>query len=204
MLDRRNFITASLSLLFAGSLANRTEAAPLAEPWADRLLRAAEQQLGVTLHYDPAYTRLAYPNGDVPLERGVCTDVVIRAYRQAAGLDLQQLVHEDMKKAFAQYPKNWGLKKPDPHIDHRRVPNLMVFLRRQGAALAVSQSAADYRPGDLVTQMLPGNLPHIAIVMDRHSTDRERPLVIHNIGAGTQIADSLLQFPITGHFRFAA
>lgn len=116
--------------------------------------------------------------------------------------DLQALVHNDMRKAFTQYPRNWGLKRPDPNIDHRRVPNLAVFFNRSNAALPVTKAAQDYRPGDLVAQMLPGNLPHIAIVTQRYNAEGTRPLVVHNIGAGTRIEDRLFEFPITGHFRY--
>jgi len=167
-----------------------------------RLIKAARAQIGVTLIYNPAYVRLSYPGGDVAPEQGVCTDVIVRAYRTALNIDLQKLVHEDMKSSFASYPTQWGLKRPDPNIDHRRVPNLQMFFQRKGASLPVTTSPADYRPGDLVTQMLPGNLPHIAIVSDRRSADGTRPLVIHNIGRGAREEDGLFAFPVTGHYRF--
>lgn len=171
--------------------------------WGTRLVEAAREQIGVTTLYDPTYTRLAYPGGDVEPERGVCTDVVIRAYRRAFDLDLQELVHEDMRVNFAAYPKAWGLKAPDRNIDHRRVPNLAVYFERRGAALPVSQDPADYRPGDLVAQMLPSNLSHIAIVSSNHSTVvPKRRLVIHNIGGGAREEDTLFAFRQTGHFRF--
>ena len=173
-----------------------------AEPASARLLAAAEAQIGVTTVYDGAYARLAYPGGDVARERGVCTDVVIRAYRGAFGLDLQRLVHEDMARAFSAYPRRWGMGRPDPNIDHRRVPNLQVFFRRHGRALPVSADPADYAPGDLVTQMLPGNLPHIAIVSTERSADGKRPLVVHNVGAGAKREDTLFAWPITGRYRF--
>ena len=172
------------------------------EPWALRLITAAERQIGVTLHYDPRYTRLSYPLGDVPRERGVCTDVVIRAYRDGLGIDLQSAVHDDMRNTFQSYPKIWGLKAPDANIDHRRVPNLQTYLRHRGASLPISVRASDYRPGDLVTQQLPGNLPHIAIVSHRTNEEGSRPLVIHNIGKGARSEDSLFTFTITGHYRF--
>jgi hypothetical protein len=172
------------------------------EPWAGKLIRAAEAQIGVTLRYDPAYARIAYPNGDVPRERGVCTDVIVRAYRDGLGIDLQELVHRDMRKAFAAYPRNWGLKRPDPNIDHRRVPNLRAFLTRQGHALPVSDKPEDYRPGDVVTQRLPGNLDHIVLVTHRANSERLRPLAVHNIGAGARLEDVLFGFEITGHYRF--
>lgn len=171
--------------------------------WRSRLVEAAHRQIGVTTLYDPTYTRLAYPGGDVAQDRGVCTDVVVRAYRRAFRLDLQKLVHEDMLANFAAYPKGWGLKSPDSNIDHRRVPNLAVFFTRRGGSLAVSQNPADYQPGDLVAQMLPGNLPHIAIISTNRSPDvPESPLVIHNIGQGAREEDTLFAFRHTGHFRF--
>ena len=152
--------------------------------------------------YDPSYVRLDYPGGDIPIEKGVCTDVVVRALRDALDMDLQKLVHEDMKAAFSQYPKIWGLKKPDPNIDHRRVPNLQVFFRRQGRELEVSEHPNDYQPGDIVTWMLPGNVPHIGIVIGHRSTDGERPLIVHNIGRGPATNDILFEYPITGHYRY--
>ena len=173
-----------------------------AEPWAAKLIAAAESQIGVTLTYDPSYVSLRFPNGDIPRDRGVCTDVVIRAYRDAFGFDLQQEVNRDMKAHFAAYPTIWGLKGPDRNIDHRRVPNLQAFFKRQGAALAVSGNPEDYQPGDIVSQMLPGNLPHMAIVTHRRSQDGNRPLMVHNIGAGTRLEDRLFEFEITGRYRF--
>jgi len=171
-------------------------------PAADRLVAAARKQIGVTLTYDAAYSRLDYPGGDVPRERGVCTDVLVRAYRDGLGIDLQVLVHEDMRRAFSVYPALWGLKKTDRNIDHRRVPNLQAFFKRAGAALALSENGTDYRPGDIVSQMLPGNLPHIGIVADARSPDGSRPLVVHNIGAGARLEDVLFAYPITGHYRY--
>jgi uncharacterized protein YijF (DUF1287 family) len=165
------------------------------------LVRAARGQVGVTLRYDPAYTRLAYPNGDVPTERGVCTDVVIRAYRAAYGCDLQRLVHEDMARAFHAYPRTWGMARPDRNIDHRRVPNLQTFFARRQARLPASGHGADFQPGDLVTVMLPGHLPHIMIVSERRRGDG-LPLVIHNIGQGAREEDYLFGSPHTGHYRF--
>lgn len=165
---------------------------------ARKLVEAAESQIGVTVMYDPAYVRLSYPNGDVPMERGVCTDVVIRAYRAAFGFDLQKLVHEDMTKNFSSYPKAWGLKKADRNIDHRRVPNLQRFFKRRNAEL----KNVAYQPGDIVTMMVSGNLPHIAIVSATLNDTGERPLLIHNIGAGTKREDILGTFPTTGHYRF--
>ena len=166
---------------------------------AIKLVEAARSQVGVTLSYDPNYTKLAYPNGDVPIEKGVCTDVIIRALRDAHGLDLQKLVHEDMAKNFARYPKIWGLKRTDKNIDHRRVPNLQVYFKRHWQSLVISQHVADYAAGDVVTVMLPRNLPHIMLVSDKKI--RKTPLVIHNIGRGTQEEASLFEYKITGHYR---
>lgn len=180
---------------------------PAAEPfleatdWAARLVTAANEQIGVTVTYDPAYVKLNFPGGDPPRERGVCTDVVIRALRDAHGIDLQQLVNRDMKRAFSSYPTRWGLSRPDSNIDHRRVPNLRRFFERKGHSVAVTDKAADYRPGDLVTWKLPGNLDHIGIVTDHPNRDGSRPLVVHNIGAGTRLQDILFSFEITGHYR---
>lgn len=176
-----------------------------AQVWAlqaDALVTAAREQVGVTLSYDPAYRRLSYPNGDVPLNTGVCTDVVIRALRQQ-GLDLQQAVHQDMRANFRLYPKNWGLSRPDSNIDHRRVPNLMTWFKRQGWALPLGQDAERYRPGDIVTWDLGGGLTHIGIISDRQAGSGV-PLVLHNIGRGTQEEDILFSFKITGHYRIPA
>jgi len=166
---------------------------------AQRLVRAARAQVGVTVVYDGSYRSLAYPGGDLPIERGVCTDVVVRAYR-ALGFDLQKEVHEDMTRAWPRYPKLWGLERPDRNIDHRRVPNLATFLRRRGAELPRTDDPAAFRPGDLVTWRLPSGVPHIGIVSDR--TAGERPLILHNIGAGTREEDVLFAYERTGHFRF--
>lgn len=159
----------------------------------------ARKQIGVTLKYDPSYEQLSYPGGDVPLERGVCTDVVIRAMRQK-GLDLQRLVHEDMKSHFSAYPNNWGLSKPDPNIDHRRVPNLQTYFKRRGWSLPVTQSPADYQPGDIVTCRVSSGRPHIMIVSDRADSNGT-PMVIHNLGNGTRENPQLFTFTLTGHYR---
>lgn len=164
-----------------------------------RLPELARRQIGVTVEYDPAYVSLEYPGGDVPEERGVCTDVVIRALR-LLNFDLQKEVHEDMKRHFSAYPGRWGLKGPDKNIDHRRVPNLQTFFKRRGWQLPVTQTAADYKPGDLVTCLLGDYLPHIMIVSDRKN-EAGTPLIIHNIGAGTEEEDCLFAFPMTGHYR---
>ena len=173
---------------------------PAASAPAESLVAAARSQVGVTLHYDGRYEKLAYPGGDVPIERGVCTDVVVRAYRKL-GIDLQQLVHQDMARAFRAYPKLWQLKGPDRNIDHRRVPNLATYFTRHGEKLAVSRDGRDYRPGDIVTWMVGPRLPHIGIVADAASPAGV-PLIIHNIGSGTRVEDMLFAYPITGHYRF--
>ena len=169
--------------------------------FVQQVIAAAVAQAGRPTRYDGSYRRIPYPGGDVPADVGVCTDVVIRAFR-AAGVDLQQRVHEDMTRAFAAYPRIWGLERPDASIDHRRVPNLQTYFSRQGAEAAATRDPRDYAAGDLVTWMLPGNLPHIGLVSDRRSADGERPLIVHNIGNGPEIEDMLLAFPITGHYRY--
>ena len=169
-----------------------------AEPGA-KIVESARKQIGITVSYDPAYTVLKYPGGDVPKERGVCTDVVVRALRDALGKDLQKLVHEDMRANFSKYPKIWGLKRPDKNIDHRRVPNLIAFFKRKHNAIRLDEK--DFKPGDIVTCTVPPNLPHIMIVSDKRNAGG-KPLVIHNIGGGAREEDRLGDFPITGHFRW--
>lgn len=183
-----------------GLLLGSTTACGEAAPPSPALVTAARAQVGVTVSYDPAYQTLDYPRGDVPRERGVCTDVVIRALRDALDFDLQKAVHEDMKAHFSAYPKIWGLKKTDRNIDHRRVPNLRTFFERRGWSLPVTQKAADYEAGDLVTCTVPPHLPHIMIVSDRRAADGA-PMVLHNIGRGTQEEARLFEFPLTGHYR---
>ena len=170
--------------------------------WADRLVDAAIERTEHRVRYDGSYRSIDYPWGDVPDGIGVCTDLVIRAYR-ALGTDLQREVHEDMVEVFSEYPGIWGHTGSDSNIDHRRVPNLQVFFRHHGTELAVTDVPADYQPGDLVTWMLPGNLPHIGIVTNRRSGDEMRPLIVHNIGRGPEVEDTLFEYPITGHYRFA-
>jgi hypothetical protein len=164
------------------------------------LVNAALERTHHQVTYDGSYLSIPYPNGDVPANIGVCTDVLIRAYRQL-GIDLQQKVHEDMRVAFEHYPRLWGLSRPDPNIDHRRVPNLQTFFTRHGESLPVTQNSHDYQPGDIVTWMLPGNLPHIGIVIDETSESGE-PLIVHNVGAGPKKESFLFRFPITGHYRY--
>ena len=168
---------------------------------AERLNRAALALTKQDVVYDPSYFGIAYPNGDVPAGKGVCTDVVIRAYR-SLGIDLQREVHEDMKAHFDVYPNNWGLSKTDTNIDHRRVPNLMVFFERKGLKLSVSSNAEDYKTGDIVCWNLGGGITHIGIVIRQRSSDGKRPLIVHNIGSGQVIEDCLFDFKIIGHYRY--
>ena len=182
----------------AGAQSLRDEARA---PFVRDLIRAAVAQTTSRVTYDGSYRRIAYPGGDVPAHIGVCTDLIVRAYR-AVGVDLQVRVHEDMAAAFAAYPRAWGLSRPDSNIDHRRVPNLQTYFRRRGAARGVSTNASDYAAGDLVTWMLPGNVPHIGLVTDQRSADGQRPLMAHNIGRGPEIEDMLFAFPVTGHYRY--
>ena len=151
--------------------------------------------------YDGAYYSIPYPNGDVPDGIGVCTDVVIRTYR-AVGLDLQKEVHEDMKANFKLYPQLWNLKRPDKNIDHRRVPNLMKYFKRQGAEISITDNGKDYLPGDVVSWDLGGGLTHIGVVVDKKSNDNKRFMIVHNIGGGQVLEDCLFNFTINGHYRF--
>lgn len=162
-----------------------------------RLVAAAQAQVGVTTVYDPAYVVLAFPGGDIDRARGVCTDVVIRAFRDGLGIDLQRAVNRDMKAAFGSYPQTWGLKRPDRNIDHRRVGNLRRLFARVGAEVA---SSGPFLAGDIVSVMLPGNLPHVMILSDRVGASGQ-PMVLHNIGAGAREEDSLGAYPMTGHYR---
>lgn len=167
--------------------------------------RLAEAALTLTkdqVRYDPTYRVLPYPNGDVPANIGVCTDVVIRAYRKL-GIDLQQKVHEDMKANFSAYPKTWGLKRPDTNIDHRRVPNLARFFERKGAKLPVTQRGTDYQPGDIVTWILDGGLTHIGLVSAKTADGGRHYQIVHNIGSGQVLEDVLFDYTITGHYRWA-
>ena len=172
-------------------------------PNANKLVEAALERTQHSVIYHGAYFKIDYPNGDVPARYGVCTDVIIRSYR-ALEIDLQRLVHEDMRENFSRYPAKriWNQTTADRNIDHRRVPNLQTFFSRHGTVLSISQFGKDYQPGDLVTWMLPGNLPHIGIVVNEYSEDDKRPLIVHNIGAGPKLEDVLFAYPITGHYRY--
>lgn len=199
-LDRRTLLIGA-GAAFALAGCDRGGADPPSTPTgkAARLIEAARAQIGVTVRYDPAYTPLAFPGGDVPRERGVCTDVVIRAYRDAFGIDLQSLVNADMREEFSAYPRIWGLRRPDRSIDHRRVPNLRTWLTRQGAELPVPAEAAGWRPGDIFTSLV-DQRPHMGLVSDRRGPDGW--LIVHNIGAGTREEDGLADWPITGRYRW--
>lgn len=190
-----------LLTLMYGLVCSAAFAAPTG--FQQQLVEAALQRTSFAVRYDGAYQRIAYPGGDVPADTGVCTDVIIRSYR-ALGIDLQQLIHEDMRDNFSSYPSQriWGLNRPDSNIDHRRVPNLQTFFRRHGIEIAVSQKPEDYHPGAIVSWILPGNLPHIGIVTDQLVPGTKRPLIVHNIGAGPQLEDVLFVYPITGNFHF--
>jgi uncharacterized protein YijF (DUF1287 family) len=171
-------------------------------PEKDFYEKLSDAAISVTkdnVEYDGRYYQIKYPGGDVPKGKGVCTDVVIRSYRKL-GIDLQKEVHEDMKANFAKYPKSWRLKTTDTNIDHRRVPNLQVFFSRKGQSLPITNTAAEYKPGDIVTWMLPANLPHIGLVVNRKSGSRY--MVVHNEGYGQVLDDCLFRYKITGHFRY--
>lgn len=167
-----------------------------------RLLESANEQTQVTRNYSQQYYVIPYPMGDVPAETGACTDVVVRAFRRA-GIDLQREVHEDMRRDFAAYPQKWGLARPDPNIDHRRVPNLQTFLARRGKSLPVSLQAANYQPGDIVTWDIDGKgMTHIGLVSNVFDREKNRYLIIHNMCCGTRLEDRLFEWNITGHYRY--
>ena len=172
-------------------------------PVIRRVVEAAVEQTEYTLYYDPAYVRLDYPGGDVPAERGVCSDVIVRAFRKGAGVDLQKEVHEDMKRTFSAYPRKWGLTKTDANIDHRRVANLMTYFERKGKALAISAKAKDYLPGDVVAWELSDGLLHIGIVTNILSeTTTDAYQIVHNIGGGARVEDRLFSWKVIGHYRY--
>jgi uncharacterized protein len=197
-------LAATLTVLVASSTAQpQTASLTPRQEFLKKLVAAAEERTYHTVRYDPAYVRIPYPGGDVPQETGVCTDEVIRSYR-AVGIDLQKEVHEDMEKNFSAYPqqRRWSLSQPDANIDHRRVPNLMVFFSRKGEVLPITDRAEDYSPGDLVTWNLGGGVPHIGIVVDEKSAQGSRHLIVHNIGQGPMREDVLFAWKITGHYRY--
>ncbi|HCR49214.1 MAG TPA: DUF1287 domain-containing protein [Bacteroidetes bacterium] len=185
---------------------NESAAAPIrriavTNPVVERLISAAIEQVGLTTGYDPAYRTLSYPNGDVPIHTGVCSDVLIRAFR-FIDMDFQKEVHEDMRKGFGKYPQLWNMSRPDPNIDHRRVPNLMRFFQRKGWEIPISDEARHYKPGDIVTWIIPPNLTHIGLVTNRIANG-DRLMVVHNYGFGTVENDALFLWKQTGHFRIS-
>lgn len=194
----RTVVLGPVLVLASASIAPR-EGEP--EAFGTRLVQAAVERTNHHVVYDGSYRSIPYPNGDVPDGIGVCSDLVIRAYREL-GIDLQRDVHEEMTRHFEAFPQNWGLGRPDPSIDHRRVLNLQTFFARKGIVLPITDAADDYAAGDLVTWLVAGKLPHIGIVTQQKSTDGERPLIVHNIGRGPEVEDMLFSFPITGHYRY--
>ena len=195
---------AVLALCAAASAAQSgTAPAVSREEFTRRLVAAAIERTHHAVRYDGAYVGIPYPGGDVPADTGACTDEIIRSYR-AVGVDLQKEVHEDMVDHFALYPSNtkWHARHTDTNIDHRRVPNLMVFFERKGQSLPIAKRAEDYAPGDLVTWDLGGNVPHIGIVVDQKSHESGRYLMVHNIGEGPKMEDVLFNWKITGHYRY--
>lgn len=194
-MKNKNYFILTIALLFPVLALGQ-------EDFYKRLSNAAIELTKQHVRYDPAYFSIPYPGGDVPSDRGVCTDVVIRAYRKL-GIDLQKEVHLDMKANFNLYPQKWGLKRPDTNIDHRRVYNLMTFFSRKGEELPKTQNAEDYKPGDIVCWMLPGELTHIGIVVGRKVSGTNRYAVVHNIGGGQVLADCLFSYRIIGHYRYS-
>lgn len=197
MISRRALLASGLAMPFLPSVS----LAGTAPDWTGKLLTAARAQIGVTTGYDPAYVTLPYPGGDVPRETGMCTDVIIRAYRDAFNIDLQQLVHDDMRANFSSYPAIWGLTRADRNIDHRRVPNLERYFTRLGLKREVPGRREDWQPGDLVTMRLGGRLPHIAIFAGHHPLT-ERARYIHNIGSGTREEEIRTDYDHPMRFRF--
>jgi len=188
----------SLSILF---LFSALSLAIGQDGFNERLSNAAIELTTQNVTYDPSYFGIDYPNGDIPPNKGVCTDVVIRAYRKL-DIDLQKEVHEDMKSNFSKYPNNWGLTRTDKNIDHRRVPNLMVFFTRYGIVKPISEDADEYLPGDIVCWNLGGGTTHIGLVVNKKSTNTQRYLIVHNIGGGQVLADCLFDYKIIGHYSY--
>lgn len=204
LLTLRAAICAFVLMAAAASVAQvNSRETPARQEFLKKLVAAAVERSRHTVRYDPAYVRIPYPGGDVPADTGVCTDEIIRAYR-AVGIDLQKEVHVDMEQNFSAYPRKWRLLSlhTDTNIDHRRVPNLMVFFGRKGEGLAMTERAQDYSPGEMVTWDLGGNVPHIGIVVDQKSSMGARYMILHNIGQGPKIEDVLFHWKITGHYRY--
>ena len=170
----------------------------------EQIVEGARGEVLRGVAYDASYFDIPYPGGDVPPDRGACTDVLVRALRHA-GHDLQKLIHEDMRRHFPRYPRRYGLRRPDPNIDHRRTPNHITFLRRHGRSLPLcttGDAAATWQAGDLVYWRLPSGIGHCGVISDRRRPDG-LPLVIHNIGGAAE-EDVLTAWEITGHFRYPA
>ncbi|CAD0008642.1 DUF1287 domain-containing protein [Flavobacterium salmonis] len=176
---------------------------PVVKTFEEKLSEAAISIIDPSIDYDPTYFAIEYPNGDIPVNKGVCTDVVIRSYRKL-DIDLQKEVHEDMIENFSKYPnlKKWEMTKTDTNIDHRRVLNLEVFFERKGTKLPVSEDARDYKTGEIVTWMINGKLPHIGIITNKKSEDGKRNLIVHNVGGGQVLEDCLFEYKIVGHFKY--
>lgn len=213
MIHKLIFLSTSLSISSMATAQQATDKKPTdakehpvfvlpetAKTKAEKIISAARWQIGKTTTYDGSYVSMKYPKGDIPLEKGVCTDVVIRALRSSLNIDLQEKVHVDMVKNFSKYPKIWGLKRTDKNIDHRRVPNLRKYFSRMGYSIPVSKDKANFKAGDIITCTVAGRLPHIAIVSDKVN-EQGVPYIIHNIGLGTKEDDSLFTYPMTGHYR---
>ena len=182
----------------------QTEVHPLApnsSPILKAIIDGAVDQVGKTTGYDPSYQKLDYPNGDVPIETGVCSDVIVRAFRKG-GIDLQKEVHEDMKSNFSAYPTRWGMKGPDANIDHRRVPNLETYFTRKGKSLSTTGGSDSFLPGDVITWDLGTGQDHVGMVANVWYKPSQRYLIVHNIGAGTRMEDVLFAWKITGHYRY--
>ena len=191
----RIFLLVAITLsLLSGNLSAQTT-------FFDRLADSTVTLTDQKVQYDPSYYQLDYPNGDVPADKGVCTDVIIRSYRKL-GIDLQREVHEDMTSHFDLYPKNWRLTRPDKNIDHRRVPNLMTFFERHGTVKPITQNPKDYKPGDIICWDLGNGITHIGILIKNKSTDGLRNLIVHNIGAGQVMEDCIFDFKIIGHYSY--
>lgn len=192
----RHIVLPFLLLHSTGSIINGQDT------FSNRLADSAYTLTNQIVVYDPQYTRIGYPNGDVPADRGVCTDVIIRAYRKM-GIDLQKEVHEDMNNNFKKYPQHWGNSQPDKNIDHRRVPNLMTFFTRHGTVKKITNNPNDYLPGDIVCWDLGGGITHIGMITCKRSSDGKRFLIVHNIGAGQVCEDMLFEYTIIGHYTYS-
>ena len=192
-------VAALIGLFFLG--AGAAQGAPQPSHQIRQVVAGAVEQTGYTRLYDPTYVQLAYPGGDPPPDRGVCSDVVVRAFRRA-GVDLQKEIHEDMARHFAAYPNSWHMRGPDPNIDQRRVPNLMTYFTRMGKALPISKQPEDYLPGDVVAWDLGNGVLHIGVVTDTRAPDSPDFEIVHNIGAGARLEDVLFSWTIIGHYRY--